>query len=135
MIKIIALLTLLIIAIPSLAFAQGLVPCGTEVDSAGKIIPGSACTLQDFMGLAVKLINTAIQLAGVVAVLRVVQGGSELASSAAYGNTEQYQVGKTTIVHALLGLAWVLIAYAFVNAIWTLMFPGTFGNTWMQPWR
>lgn len=134
MIKIIALLTLLIIAVPSLAFAQGLVPCGPSLDGTGAIV-GTRCTLQHFIGLAVKLINTAIQLAGVVAVIRVVQGGSELASSAAYGNAEQYQVGKTTIIHALLGLAWVLIAYIFVNSIWSILFPATFGSTWMQPWR
>lgn len=126
----------MIICLPLLAEAQGLVPCGEKAAPGGGFTGG--CTLRHLLELAVSAINLMIQLSGMVAVIRIIMGGNHMMDGSVYGNPESYEDGKKTILHAILGLGFVFMAYAFVNSIWGLFFPEftqDFGGTWFKPWN
>lgn len=66
------------------------------------------------------LINVLIFVAGGITVLFVVIGGYQYVFS---GLTEDKEAGKNTIQHALMGLAVVVLAWAFVN-LWQTFLTG-----------
>ena len=113
---------------------DGLLPCRPYVDATTKVVVNQ-CTLMHVFILVASIFNLAVQFAGVVAIIMIMVGGYKMVFGGLSGNSDGYEDGKGTIVHALGGLLLILLSYAIVNSVMTLLFPETFGQTWMKPWQ
>lgn len=110
---------------------EGILPCRPYIEDGVLVNP---CTLMDAIILITRLINLGVAMAGTVAVIMVMLGGYQMAMAGLSGNSEGYTKGKQSVVNALMGLLLVMFSYAIVNSVMMLLFPGTFGNNWMNPW-
>lgn len=61
------------------------------------------------------IINLALLLAGVVAVVYLIIGGYQYITSG--GNAEQAQAGRTTVLNAIIGLVIIFASYVIVNFV------------------
>lgn len=68
-----------------------------------------------FAGIATKIINLALYLAGIIAVLFIIFGGYLVMT--ARGNESQSTTGRKTLIDALIGLGIVVLSYAIVQAV------------------
>lgn len=104
---------------PSLAYAQGLVPCGP----AGQTVPGQesqeGCTLKDLFTLIVNIYNYLLGMAGIVAFGFLIYGGVQMLLFSV--DEEKVKSGKSTVTEALIGLAVILLAYVIVNTLLTAL--------------
>lgn len=151
-IKLVIVLTIAILILPQIGAAQSLVPCGRtndvlKKDAAGQIIkpievePQKFCTLPDFIGLLISIVNIALELSGLVAVAMVVLGGLKMTSAGISGKAELFESGKKTVTLAILGFILILAAFMMVNIIWTTVLDptnydwGKNDKTWSKPWQ
>jgi len=157
MLKAAMVLVLLGLWLPYLAEARhieghdGLIPCqgGTEVvpnpNGDGNVIriksDNPACTLQDFLIMIVGIINLAIELSGIVAIIMIIWHGGGLILAGIAGKSEIYEASKKGVTFAVLGLLIVIFAYVIINGLWAVFFPAgsdpsiNYGSTWMSPWN
>ena len=70
---------------------------------------------QGVLRVMATVINWALYLAGAIAVIFVILGGYRYVTSA--GNEEAATKGRKTIVNALIGLVFIILAYVIVNAV------------------
>ncbi len=80
--------------------------------SGGSGSLSGAKTLQE---LLLKIIQTALALAGVAGVLYLIYGGYLYITSG--GNDEQAESGKKALVNAIIGIVIVIMSYTIVNVI------------------
>ncbi len=151
-IKIVIVLTILAILIPSLTMAQGLVPCGrfddvVKKDAAGQPLKDETgnivleeekfCKLNDLIGLLISIINIALELSGLVVVVMLILNGLKMASAGVTGKAELYESGKKGATLAILGFILILSAFVIINIIWGTVLSSDydFGTTWYKPWQ
>lgn len=89
------------------------VPWNNAVGPAGETSIG---------GLLMSVIQLALIIVGSVAVLFIIIGGFRYIT--AYGNEEQAEGAKKTLLHAVLGLAIVILSFAMVSIISRLLIAG-----------
>jgi hypothetical protein len=82
-------------------------------------VPDKYCTAA---GLATFAIQTIIQFSGVVAALFLIVGGFLYLTSA--GNEEQTEKGKKILVNSVIGLVVIILAYAIVSIIGSVLVVG-----------
>lgn len=100
------------IAIPFLAKADGLVPCGN---------PGqNACGINDFFQMLVNIYNfIALYIATPLAVIALTVGGIRMMISA--GNPGEFAKGKEIVIWSIIGLFLAFASYAIINTIMTAL--------------
>ena len=114
MIRKLAAILFLVLALPLAVSAQGLVPCG--------VAPDDPCQLSDLFSMIYLLVNFLIGMAALVSILFVVWGGVTMLLSA--GNTSRVQEAKATIFNAIIGLVLTLLSYLIVSYVAGLFIPG-----------
>lgn len=78
-------------------------------------LSGVRCDNTDLTGIIIKILNFALGIAFLIAVLMLVFGGFRYITSA--GNEETASKGKQTIVNALIGIAIVILSYVIVQVV------------------
>ena len=78
-------------------------------------------------GLIIGLIDIALAIAGMIAVLYLIVGGVRYIT--AHGNEEQAEGAKKTITHAIIGLVIIILSFVIIQVISNaLVFGGTLGT-------
>ena len=108
---------LVLIAVPMVAEAFSLVPCGQATAPNNQ-----PCEFRHLVALIVRLINYLMTVAAVVAIYHVLSAGWTLLIS--MGNPEKIKQGREAITHAIVGFAAVTLSFFFVN----LLINGLFGD-------
>ena len=121
LIIVVSLLTLL----PLLAFAQGIVPCGTSTTRP--------CTVCDLGILIINITNfliknIAIPLAG----LMIIIGGITIMIGSA--SEERVKAGKKILTNAIIGVIIVFVAWLFVDTVIKVLTGGWSGFANFGPW-
>ena len=116
-----------LLSLPSFASAQIVNPNCTVV--GGIPIPSAFCgglfgparqrTATDFI---VEVINIALFVVGLLAVVFLIIGGFRYITAA--GNEEQVEGAKQTILHAIIGLAIVILSFVIVRIIANALISG-----------
>lgn len=75
------------------------------------------CTVDDFLVLAINLINYMLAITGSLALLFFVYGGLTLLLSA--GSSEKVSKGKEILSSAVMGIVVVLTSWMIINIIYT----------------
>lgn len=102
---ILVLLPLLLLAVPFLAEAKGLVPCGG--------VNEDPCDVQDIFILIARVTNFLIALAGMYAVYVIL--GAAFWMVVSNGNTEAMATQRKTITNAIVGFVFAMMGYLFIN--------------------
>ena len=83
---------------------------------AGVIINNpDECSTQDLNVIVRQIINTVIFVVGMVAVIMIIIGGVNYATS--QGDATKVKRGKDTILYGIIGLVVVLLSFAIVNFV------------------
>lgn len=93
---------------------EGLNSISTAYPGNTRINPQSS--VQD---LALKVINWALYLAAIIAVIFIIIGGYYYIT--ARGNDEQSKQGRKTLVNALIGLVLVVFSYLIVQVVYRFL--------------
>ena len=101
------------IALPRIVEAQGLV--GTFLNNC-PADTGVRCSEGSISSIFRLIINWALAIAFIVAVIMLIVGGFRYITSA--GNAETAGKGKTTIVNALIGIVIIVLSYIIVQIVW-----------------
>ncbi|MFH0854479.1 MAG: pilin [bacterium] len=108
--------------------ANGLLP---ECDISGE---GRACELNDFLALAVNLINYMLAIAGSLALLFFIYGGFKWLTAA--GNSSKVDEGKQVLISATFGILVVLASWMIVNFVYTTLYgTGQEGGIKKEWWK
>lgn len=83
---------------------------------------GGICSSNSLTDLLIKVITLLLTVAGIIAVLMLIVGGFWYITSA--GNEEQSEKGKKAITNAIIGVIVVLLSYAIVSALGSLINTG-----------
>ncbi|MEK7162633.1 MAG: pilin, partial [Patescibacteria group bacterium] len=120
--RIIFLLAAGIVILPSLALAQGLVPCGG---------PGNPCRVCHLYDLAKNVMNFLLwTVAAPLMVVALIAGGIVWLTSA--GSEEKVALGRKILWSAVVGFLIAFAAWVIVNTILnTLVFKNPFNQ---KPW-
>lgn len=68
-----------------------------------------------FTGLALRIINMALWVVGILSVLFVIIGGFRYVTAA--GNEERAEGAKKTITHAIIGIVIVILSFVIIRVI------------------
>ena len=104
---------------PKLIYAQS-VQSGLE--DVHQPFGNTAINANDIPHTIAQIITILLGLAGGIAVLFVLIGGFRYMTAG--GNEKQAEAGKTTIINALIGIALVILSYAIVSVVVTLVTRG-----------
>lgn len=89
----------------------------------GKILPqcicSGKCNFDDFVALFINLANWGLTILGGITVILIIWSAWGLMTSA--GNPEKIKAGQQGIINTLLGLFFVLAAWALVNGFFVLL--------------
>src|SRR3989344_3296838 len=102
------LISLSLFAVPVLASARGLVPCGGYEANGSREKP---CQLQDIFIMVARATNFLIAVSGLLAVYYIISAGFWLIIS--MGNEESITKHKNAINNAVVGLGMVFVAFMF----------------------
>ena len=116
--------------LPKLVFAasaptpldQSIVNCSnfqTWFNGVFDWVPNDYCTASGFATFAIK---TLVGFSGVVAALFLIVGGFLYVTSA--GNEEAAEKGKKILINSVIGLVVIILAYAIVSIIGSLLVAG-----------
>jgi uncharacterized membrane protein len=105
-VNIAALVLTFVFALSPLAFAQLSIP-----NSGGTGLPNDTSV----SGLILRIINIALTVAGLVAVLFLIIGGFRYITSA--GNEETAEQAKKVIINAVIGIVVIILAFVIVRVI------------------
>lgn len=99
-------------------------PSGQSPDKAGKCqldnpAPRQLVSISDFRELLRKIIEIFLMFAGAIAVIFLMVGGFQYIASR--GNEEATEKAKKTITNAVIGVVLIVMAFAIVNIINTLL--------------
>lgn len=101
----IILFLIVLLSVPYVGFAAGLVPCGGTNEQP--------CTISDIFVLIAKVINFLIGTAGVYAVFQIINAGFWLIVSS--GDEEKIRQWKTGLTNAVVGFVVVLLSFVLIN--------------------
>ncbi len=112
---------------PSIATvnAQTASPCPVGQDCVNKGLSDIAGSfpnsgrVQDFPTLVKTVINWALYLSAIVAVIFIIIGGFLYITSA--GNDSQAKKGRDTLVNALIGLTIIVLSYMIVQVVYNFL--------------
>lgn len=110
--KLIIIFLLLVLFIPAITKAAGLVPCGGPE-------PEKPCTACDLLVLAENVLHYALTLAFTIVVIFAIIAGFRLIFSG--GNEVNIKAAQKSLSTALIGLAIILCSYLIVNTVFWLM--------------
>ena len=110
--KLILIFLLLVLFIPVITKAAGLVPCGGPE-------PEKPCTACDLLVLLQNVLHFALTMAFLIVVIFAIYGGFRWILSG--GNEENIKAGQKTLSSALIGLVIILCAWLIVNTIFWLV--------------
>jgi hypothetical protein len=121
-----------LVSVPVIAHAQtnsptsSTAPCTSGQDCPQKglndirqAFPQGATREQDIGQIAHKIINWALYLAAIIAVIFIIYGGFLYITSA--GNATQAGNGRTTLVNALIGLVIIVLSYMLVQVVYNFV--------------
>ena len=128
--KLILIFLLLVLFIPAITKAAGLVPCGGPE-------PEKPCTACDLLVLLQNVLHFALTIAFLIVVIFAIVGGFRWILSG--GNEENIKAGQKTLSSALIGLVIILCAWLIVNTVFWLVktiggedYTGTGALPWFQ---
>ncbi len=103
-----------IVALPTVVFAQAqpAISCPRDL---GYFCPADGSVASMFR----VILNWALTLAFLAAVIYLIVGGFQYISSA--GNTEQATKGRATITNALIGIVIVVLSYTIVQIVYNFV--------------
>lgn len=104
--QVIALVLVFAVALAPVAFAQFQTP-----SSAGTGLPNDT----SLSGFIMKIINIALTIAGLIAVLFLIIGGFRYITSA--GNEETAEQAKKIITNAIIGIVVIILSFVIVRVI------------------
>ena len=104
--QIIAFVLVFAFALSPLAFAQFTTP-----NSGGTNLPNDT----SLSGLIMRVINIALTIAGLIAVLFLIIGGFRYITSA--GNEETAEQAKKIIINAIIGIVIIILSFVIVRVI------------------
>jgi hypothetical protein len=110
--KLIIIFLLLVLFIPAITKAAGLVPCGGPE-------PEKPCTACDLLVLAENVLHYALTLAFTIVVIFAIIAGFRMILSG--GNEVNIKAAQKSLSTALIGLAIILCSYLIVNTVFWLM--------------
>lgn len=118
---------LLILCLPLITKAAGLVPCGRSEDDLDtpNINESQTCTACDLLVLFQNVLKFALEIAFLIVIGFIAYGGFRWIFSG--GNEANIKAGQQTITNALIGLAIILCAWLIVNTVFWLV--KTIGGT------
>ena len=121
-----------VLAMPSLSLSvHAQTPTGSGINcSSGNCVdkglgdvrdafPSGATTEKDVPELIHKVINWALYLAGILAVIFIIYGGFLYITSA--GNDAQAKTGRAALQNALIGLVIVVLSYMIVQIVYNFL--------------
>ncbi len=119
------LISLSLMLVPNLAMAQtnpcagspDPVKCG--LDQTKQAYPAGATQEQDIGALVHTVINWALYLSAIVAVIFIIIGGFRYITSA--GNDATATAGRKTLTNALIGLVIVVLSYMIVQVVYNFL--------------
>jgi len=131
--KIFTTISLLVLLIPNLTFAAGLVPCGDDLNGNGKIDANEACTFCHFFVLLDNVIDFILtKIIPSLAILFLVIGGLVLLFAG--GNPNLVSLGKKIITSVVIGFAIVygswLIVFTIADAMGVASWVGITSGGW-----
>lgn len=115
----VAVLVLLFSALPLAALAAGGGVEGGLQDVSGSFSQNTVLNADSIPKLIGQIIDIALGIAGAIAVLFVIVGGFQYMTAG--GSDDQVKKGKATIFNALIGIVLIVLAYAIVNVVVTLV--------------
>lgn len=117
----VAVLVVLFSVLPAVALAAG---SGVEggLSDVKDSFGNTAITADDIPRTIAQVIEILLGIAGAVAVLFVLFGGFQYMTAG--GSDDQVKKGKATIFNALIGIVLIVLAYAIVNVVVTLVTRG-----------
>ncbi len=77
-------------------------------------------------GVIIAIINIALWIVGLLAVLFVIVGGFRYIT--AHGNEEQAEAAKKTLLHAIIGIVIVMLSFVIVRVIVNALALGSLGT-------
>jgi hypothetical protein len=114
--------------VPTPVFAQTS-PCNTTavgqdcaqqgLKDIGDAFPGGAKTNKSVPDIVHLIINWALYIAAILAVIFIIYGGFLYITSA--GDTAQSGKGRTALTNALIGLAIVILSYLIVQIVYNFL--------------
>lgn len=104
----------LLLTLPLLVQAKGLVPCGGDAESP--------CTVRDIFVLIARVTNWLIMVAGIYAVFKLVQAGFNLVIST--GNEEAIAKNRKAIANAIVGFVFTMMAFMLINTVVNVILRG-----------
>ena len=110
--KLIIIFLLLVLFIPAITKAAGLVPCGGPE-------PEKPCTACDLLVLAENVIHFALISAFTIVIILAIMAGFRMIFSG--GNEANIKAAQKSLSTALIGLAIILCSYLIVNTVFWLM--------------
>jgi len=119
--KLIIIFLLLVLFIPVITKAAGLVPCGRSVDDpeTPNINESQPCTACDLLVLFQNVLKFALEIAFLIVVGFIIYGGFRWIFSS--GNETNIKAGQQTITSALIGLIIILCAWLIINTVFWLV--------------
>lgn len=103
-------LSLVLLVAPFVVGAQFKLPDNSETGLTGGL--GSETSLTDFI---LSVINIALALAGLIAVLFLIIGGFRYITSS--GNSDGAELGKKTILNAVIGIIVIILSFVVVRVV------------------
>ena len=115
--KLFIIFLLLVLFIPVITKAAGLVPCGRSVNDpeTPDINESQPCTACDLLRLAQNVLKFAFVIAFLIVVGFIVYGGFRWIFSG--GKEQNIKAGQQIITNAIIGLVIILAAWIIVNTI------------------
>lgn len=101
---------MLVVALPLVAGAQFQPP-----NSGGTGLPGNTTQDSTASGFILKIINIALAIAGLIAVLFLIIGGFRYITSA--GNEETAEKAKKIILNSIIGIVVIILSFVIVRVI------------------
>lgn len=89
------------------------------LNAVGEAFPAGAKTAKTVPEIARLIINWALYLAAIIAVIFIIYGGFLYITSG--GDTGQAGKGRTTLVNALIGLTIVVLSYLIVQIVYNFL--------------
>lgn len=118
-----SLVALIVVTVPLLALAQGLVPCTGAV--------GDECQFCRLVQLIDNVVTWLVGVLSVIAAIMIAYGGFLLVTSA--GNTGQKEKAKTLVTNTIIGFVIVLAAWLLIDLFMQVLIGGQInGQIWNQ---
>lgn len=117
--KLILIFFLLVLFLPLITKAAGLVPCGGTNDPSTEKDESLPCTVCDLLVLFQNVLDFAIKTAFLIVIIFIIYGGFRLIFSG--GNEANIKTGQKIMTNAIIGLVIILCAWLIVNTVFWLI--------------